>query len=132
MLLSAPGRAVHACWSELPRHYENVVLDYFIVMPNHVHGVVFLRGAGGAGFKPAPTRAVVPVTEVVRAFKTFSARRINDMLGRSGAVWQRNYYERVVRNDRELQAIREYVLSNPAKWEFDRENPERRSEKTLA
>jgi REP element-mobilizing transposase RayT len=72
------------------------------------------------------------VTEVIRAFKTFSARRINDMLGRSGAVWQRNYYERVVRNDRELQAIREYILNNPAKWEFDRENPERRSEEKLA
>ncbi len=132
MRLNALGRIVHACWFDLPGRYENVVLDYFIVMPNHVHGVIFLRGARGAGFKPAPTRDVRPETaalpEIVRAFKTFSARGINEMLGRSGAVWQRNYYERVVRNDRELEAIREYVLHNPSKWEFDRENPERRPE----
>jgi REP element-mobilizing transposase RayT len=128
MRLNQLGYIVHACWSELSLHYPKVTLDCFIVMPNHIHGIIFLRGATGAGFKPAPTRDAAPVTEAVRAFKTFSARRVNSVLHRTGAVWQRNYYERVVRNDRELNAIREYIVNNPARWEFDRENPQRRPE----
>ena len=64
--------------------------------------------------------------EIVRAFKTFSARRINEARGAPGtAVWQRNYYERVIRDDRELNAIREYIQTNPLRWHLDKENPYR-------
>jgi REP element-mobilizing transposase RayT len=132
MRLNRLGRIVHACWRDLERHYANVALDYFVVMPNHIHGVIFLRGAERAGLKPAPTREVVPMTEVVRAFKTFSARRINEALGRREAVWQRNYYDRVIRNDRELNAIRDYIQFNPARWDFDRENPGCRAKPRVA
>jgi REP element-mobilizing transposase RayT len=60
--------------------------------------------------------------EVVRAFKSYSARRINRLRGTTGQpVWQRNYYERVVRNDRELNAIRAYIRANPQNWEEDQE-----------
>ncbi len=126
MLLSAAGRAVHYCWSQLPAHYPDISLDVFIVMPNHVHGVIFLRGAGGAGFKPAPTRDAVPVTELVRALKTFSARRINGLRGgRNLPVWQRNYYEHIIRSDDDLDRIREYIENNPKRWALDRENEQR-------
>ena len=76
----------------------------------------------GAGLKPAPTLRALP--EIVRAFKTFSARRINEMRGTRGvSVWQRNYFEHVVRNEAELLRIREYVVNNPLQWELDIENP---------
>jgi len=90
-------------------------------MPNHVHGVIIL--AVGAGFKPAPTvRHVAP--EIVRGFKTFSSRRINKSRETVGApVWRRNYYEHVIRNDRELNRIRKYIICNPARWTTDKENP---------
>jgi len=56
--------------------------------------------------------------------KTFSSRRINELRGTPGAtVWQRNYFERVIRNDNEMHRIREYIFNNPAQWELDRENP---------
>jgi len=68
-----------------------------------------------------------PLSEIVRALKTFSARRINELRSTPGApIWQRNYFERVLRNERELVAAREYIANNPAKWEFDRDNPARR------
>ena len=76
-----------------------------------------------AGSKPARmVRHGLP--EIVRGFKTFSSRRINKSRGTVGTpIWQRNYYEHVIRNDHELNRIREYIIYNPARWETDRENP---------
>ena len=155
------GEVVVACWNDLPNHYPHVELDAFVVMPNHVHGIVVLNegtssdvGAGlkpapalpgRAGYKPAPTpgRAAYKPTptggdcavwkpapkrhglpEIVRAFKTFSARSINKIRGTAGnPVWQRDYYEHVVRSADEWNGIREYIGQNPLKWDLDRENP---------
>ena len=101
-------------------------------MPNHVHFIVWLNAVGAplagahpphpsrAGTSPAPT-----LGQVVGAFKSIVATK---WLGRnaphrSERVWQRNYYERVIRDEEELNRAREYILLNPFKWEFDRENP---------
>jgi len=129
MRLNDAGRMVHDVWNDLPRHYAGVELDAFVVMPNHVHAIVIIVGAGlkpaptvRAGLKPAPTKHGLP--EIVRGFKTFSSRRINEMRQTSGvAVWQRNYYEHIVRDEESLNRIREYVVNNPLRWEWDRENP---------
>jgi REP element-mobilizing transposase RayT len=118
-------------------------------MPNHVHGIIGIvdtvnpndvaepTAAGsvtvGAGFKPAPTDGTTGGTrnntrhglpEIVRAFKTFSARRVNRLRGTPGApVWQRNYWERIVRTDRELANVRRYIAENPQCWHRDRLRP---------
>jgi len=102
------------------------------VMPNHVHGIVVLTDAVGAGLKPAPTDVTVRagdrrhgLAEIVRGFKTFSARRINEFRReRQRPVWQRNYYEHVIRDDDSWDRIRRYVQENPARWAFDRDNPD--------
>jgi putative transposase len=118
MYLNDYGTLVKDCWHDLPRHYPNIELDAFVVMPNHVHGVVVLVGAG---LRPAPTDH--PLTEVVRAFKSFSSRKINEVRGTLGLpIWQRGYYEHIVRDDKSLSRIREYIVNNPLRWEFDREN----------
>ena len=146
MQLNQFGRIVKETWNELPHHYHGVACDAFMVMPNHSHGVIGLvddDGVGandvGAGFKPArgvvagpnsvraglkpaPTRPGLP--EIIRGFKTFSARRINELRETRGVpVWQRNYYEHVIRDEESLNRIREYILNNPARWAFDPENP---------
>ena len=126
--LTDAGRIVDECWTDLPNHYLNLKLDEFIVMPNHVHGIIIITdetfGIVGAGFKPAPTpmnstkRYGLP--EIVRGFKTFSSRKINSARGTSGIpVWQRNYYEHVIRDERELENTRQYIVDNPAKWQED-------------
>ena len=131
MFLSPYGRIVAATWESLPDHYSYVELDAFTVMPNHVHGIIVLTDVNippnvGAGLRPAPTseagRHGVP--EIVRAFKSFSARRINQTRGSQGQpFWQRNYYEHIIRNERAYFAIRDYILSNPANWGADKLNP---------
>jgi len=123
--LTEAGRIVDAAWRDLPNHYPGLALDAFVIMPNHVHAIIQLQ-AVGAGFKPAPTPAERPrpLSEIVRAFKSFSSRRINENRGTSGLpVWQRNYYEHVVRDDESLDRIRCYIVHNPARWAVDRDNP---------
>jgi REP element-mobilizing transposase RayT len=89
MHLSAAGACVADVWASLPRHYSHVSLDAFVVMPNHVHGIVIL------GHDSAPGARRAPLSEVVRGFKTYAARGVNKLRGVSGTpVWQRNYYER--------------------------------------
>jgi len=122
MRLNDAGRIVHTTWNNLPEHYAHVVLDDFVVMPNHVHGIVVFNEPVRAGLKPAPTRH--GLSEIVRAFKTFSSRRIHPVHGAPGAsVWQRNYWERVIRNESELAHIREYIQNNPLPWELDKLYP---------
>jgi len=129
-VLNQYGEIVVACWNDLSNHYLSVELDAFVVMPNHVHGIILLADPVGAGLKPAPTVLKrQPLSEIIRAFKTFSSRRINESRSMPGiTTWQHNYYEHVICNEDSLHHIREYIATNPLRWELDRENPQRKSE----
>ena len=125
------GAIVEDSWAGLPDHYGNVILDAFILMPNHVHGVIIIHDEPtvvGAGLKPALAPAVTSrrhgLPEIVRAFKTFSSRRINELRASPGTpVWQRGFYDHVIRNESELDAVRAYIADNPRKWSEDADNP---------
>ena len=129
------GEIVRECWNDLPRHYPSVKLDTFVIMPNHIHGIIIIvnddHGGGdvGAGFKPAPTKTKTNtpkrhgLSEIIRALKTFSARRINEMRNSPGiSVWQRNFYEHIIRNEHALNQIRKYIEANPANWQLNNGN----------
>ena len=125
------GAVVEDSWAVIPNHYHNISLDAFVLMPNHAHGVIIIEHGTsglGAGFKPAlPTTMTSKrhgIPEVVRAFKTFSARRINKMRSNAGKpVWQRGFYDHVIRSENELNIVRTYILDNPRKWSEDVDNP---------
>jgi REP element-mobilizing transposase RayT len=123
--------AIEQTWQRLPERFAGLGLDEFVIMPNHVHFIVWLPGNhdAGAGFqrvRHAGAASGAPTLgTVVRAFKSISAIAVNKELHTQGApVWQRNYFERVVRDERELSAIREYILYNPTMWDRDCENPQ--------
>ncbi|MHC1782125.1 MAG: transposase [Anaerolineaceae bacterium] len=119
MKLNQFGDIVLATWHDLPHHIPGIRLGEFVVMPNHVHWIIWITEAG-AGLEPAPTGKRTLLPEIVRQFKTFSARRINLIRGTPGhPVWQRNYYEHIIRDDEEYSRIAEYILDNPLKWETD-------------
>lgn len=131
MRLNQNGRVVSEQWSGLPTHYPFISLDEFVIMPNHVHGIIQINDINqpsvGAGFQPAhgadSTKPHHGLPEIIRGFKTYSARYINELQGTKGTpVWQRNFYEHVIRSETSLNAIRKYILENPLKWDEDPEN----------
>jgi putative transposase len=131
MQLNDWGRCVRSVWQTLPRHFGELTLDEFVVMPNHVHGILVLsRGeaflnpisqsySANVNASPLPPCGTKPgsIAAIVQNFKSVSTRRINRMAGMSGrSIWQRNYYEHIIRNENALQQIRQYIASNPASW----------------
>ncbi len=130
MKLNEAGNAVESAWNDLPVHYSNVELDQYVIMPNHFHGIIVLRRPIGAGFKPAPiSLRLHGLPEIVRALKTFSSRKINQISKNTGQpIWQRGYYEHVIRTDESIERIREYIVNNPLSWHLDRENLKRTGE----
>jgi putative transposase len=85
--------------------------------------VIVERFTVGDGLKPSPTEKH-PLSEIVRAFKTFSARGINEMTKTPGVpVWQRGFYDHIIRDERSLERVREYIVTNPRRWKSDKENP---------
>jgi putative transposase len=116
-------------WRLIPeqRHASHVRLDEWIVMPNHLHGLLELGPLKKDEVQPISIKGAPPrsLPSVVGTFKSMAARRINNLRRTRGQmVWQRGYYERIVRNERELNAIRRYIRANPARWDEDKENLE--------
>jgi REP element-mobilizing transposase RayT len=125
------GQIARACWVAIPHHFPQVTLQEFAIMPNHLHGIVALTR-----FVAAQHRCALPESSsrigvkagslgaIVRSFKAIVARRAHEELGWKGPIWQRNYYERVLRDGREFSNASRYIAENPMKWEWDRENPQ--------
>ncbi len=130
MVLNALGEIARQCWLAIPNHFPQARLDEFVIMPNHVHGIVWIvNNVGTRNFSPPPSPDQRPrgtsktVGSIVRGFKigvTKWARQHTDVY----TVWQRNYYEHIIRDDRALYAIRQYIRDNPLRWHLDRYNPD--------
>lgn len=150
--LSPIGAVVRQCWVEIPLHFPHVGLDAYVVMPNHIHGILVITGGTAAAAGPSDGlragRAGLPadadlrgwpvgterfgkpvpgsIPTVVRSFKAAAARLIDRQCGTpADAVWQRGYYEHVIRSERALARIRRYIVENPLRWTLDRDNPDR-------
>ncbi len=174
MRLNEIGEMIAEEWDALRERFPQIVPDVFIVMPNHIHGIIVITdhlpdslvsratisgattrvaptspgativGAGlvpapdksglvpapdGATTRVAPTRGAPTVGDMVGAFKSRTTVRYIEGVKTRGwppfhrRLWQRNYYEHIIRNEDALQQIRQYILDNPANWENDRENP---------
>jgi REP element-mobilizing transposase RayT len=125
MRLNGAGRLVSDSWAWLATQYDHVELDEYVIMPNHMHGVLIITDGCRGGSRTAPTEGTrKPVGRLIGAFKTVSTKRINQLRGTPGVpVWQRNYYEHIIRNAESLNRISEYIVNNPGQWELDRENP---------
>jgi REP element-mobilizing transposase RayT len=130
MRLNAAGDVAARIWRWLPEQHSYVVLDEWCLMPNHLHGILTLTGRGGSRTAPtcdvaAPVRRKT-VGRLIGAFKTVSTKHINQLHNTLGAViWQRNFWEHIVRDVAELDRIRDYIRQNPTNWPADPLNPDR-------
>jgi putative transposase len=151
MVLSDAGRMVFAVWESMPERFPDIELGAFVIMPNHFHAIVTIHDATvGAGLVPAPDNGDLPTNgattngattrvaptgndptlgQIIGAFKSITTHEYIIGVDEKGwprfdkRVWQRNYYEHIIRNEREMQAKWDYILDNPAMWDDDKENP---------
>lgn len=126
--LNELGRIAAQEWLKSARLRAEIALDAWVVMPNHVHGIVMITDDHGGGAMPAPVSPAGPrprsLGALMAGFKSAATKRINAQLSTpSASVWQRNYYEHVIRNESVLNRIRQYIADNPARWWEDPENP---------
>ena len=129
--LTLTGEIARECWLAIPAHHPSVTLHAFVVMPNHVHGLLQLTPISGVPSKLDTARrelgpdSVPPwsLSAVVRSFKSTVTRLTRARLGVNGDIWERNYFERVVRDGKEFDDATRYIVENPLKWELDKENP---------
>jgi REP element-mobilizing transposase RayT len=138
--LNEAGKIVWDIWQKLPERYPNIVTDQAVVMPNHFHGTLFITdGVPVVGaFHETPLRRELEdetpeeyrlrrrrmlLPKVVGYFKMNTAKAINLLLNSTGIpIWQRNYYEHIIRSEEDLERIRNYIYYNPQQWEDDEEN----------
>jgi Transposase and inactivated derivatives len=124
------------CWEEIPRHFQSVELDECVVMPNHVHGIIIItdrvenvRHVGIQHVESLRKNSYQHIVAgsigvIVRSFKS-AVSRLCHLNGHFQFTWQPNYYDRIIRDEKELNNIREYIRNNPLRWFFDEENPAR-------
>ena len=125
LVLNEFGQIVSEKWQWLESQYRYIELGAWIVMPNHFHGILVIHDFGRGGSRSAPTPIKrKPLGGLIGAFKTVSTKHINLLRNTEGQlVWQRNYYEHIIRNEPEMDRISRYIESNPSQWAEDDENP---------
>jgi REP element-mobilizing transposase RayT len=149
MRLSVIGLIVRDCWAEIPSHFPNVALGAFQIMPNHLHGVITIEDQPlGNVIAPStedPCRGLINQTAVnpvgahhaaprrgslstiVRSFKSAVTRQVHDRFLARGPIWQRSFYDHIIRSDIDRYFIENYIQLNPIMWELDSDNPDTRA-----
>lgn len=130
MILNDLGRIAHECWQEIPNHFPRVEIDEFIIMPNHVHGIVVIENIGDSvgdryicplqnpfADKDAK-RNVMKLPTIIGTLKAAVTREHNQK-EMNYFAWQRSFHDRIIRNEDELQNIQNYIISNPDNWRDD-------------
>jgi REP element-mobilizing transposase RayT len=120
VILAPAGELVRSVWESLAARFAGLQVDEFVVMPNHVHGIVVLVGAQFSAPNSAAGRRP-HLGEVVRTFKAASTRLIREA-GETGFAWQPGYYDHVIRDDADMKRVRSYIRANPAQWDEDELN----------
>ena len=121
MTLTDLGRIASDYWKHVPQHFQDVFIDEFVVMPNHVHSIIIISERRGGVTPPLQT---ITLSQIIAYYKYQTTKQINQVRQQIGKLfWQRSFYDHIVRNDEELRRIRKYVVENPLKWELDEYYP---------
>ncbi len=146
MHLNECGMIASKCWKEIPSHFQNADLDYYVIMPNHLHGIIIINQITSRDVAPVSTRLDASPDEaernvstnnfyseisprkgtlsvIIRSFKSACSKEIHGKTLNNFA-WQPRFYDRIIRNEKELYNVRKYIELNPLKWEIEKFVPE--------
>ncbi len=130
MNLNKLGIIAEKYWNEIPRHCQNVEIDYYVVMPNHIHGIVIINENSrdvACNVSTNKYSQISPkknsLSAIVRSYKSAVSKHAHEN-GLMDFAWQERFYDRIIRNEKELFNIRKYIQQNPVKWELEKDKPE--------
>ena len=147
MILNDAGNIAHQCWMDIPKHFPNIILHEYIIMPNHIHGIIEISGNGvrAKNFSPQPPPEISPQPQpekispqppsekfsanfkspiktagsIIRGFKIGVTKWMRQNTS-TYEVWQRDYYDIIIRDSNSFDRISSYIINNPKKWEKDK------------
>jgi putative transposase len=127
MTLNDFGTIADECWRTIPEHFQSVELGEYIIMPNHLHGIILIHDNGRGTIYSAPTEQYGKPTKgsiptIVRTYKAAVTRQITRQY-HTTEIWQRNYFEHIIRDEKNMQNKTDYIQANPTLWSEDNENP---------
>lgn len=144
MRLNELGKIIERCWFDIPQHFSHALLDEFVCMPNHLHGIIVLLRRQGDPLskegRDTPRRVPTEVfgkprkgslSTIVRLFKSSATKTIRESTGYAGPIWQSRFYDHIIRNDHSLDRIRNYIRLNPTLWQYDRNNQQRTDQRSI-
>ena len=123
MELNEMGKIADQYWNETPFHFQKIELDYYIIMPNHIHGILIMNKTVETRHASSLQHKNITLSNVVGSFKSAVTKHVRE-LGYKDFAWQPRFYDRIIRNEKELYNIRKYIKQNPLKWEIEKDNPE--------
>ncbi|MEW6703102.1 MAG: transposase [Bacteroidota bacterium] len=131
MKLNDLGMIAEKYWNEIPNHFKNVELDCYVIMPNHLHGIIIINEQRrDVACNVSTMNKYAPISPktnslsvIVRSFKSAGTKQIHE-LGYLNFYWQSRFYDRIIRNEKEVYNIRNYIEHNPLKWELEKDKPE--------
>lgn len=125
--LSEIGKIVQLCWQKIPEHFSSIGLGKFIVMPNHIHGIIEITNVGNADLRSlqiSTDRTKMLLFKTIHGFKSSVTRLVNKKYNlKTSFAWQKSYYDHIIRNEKSLYNISSYIMNNHLKWQNDIENP---------
>jgi REP element-mobilizing transposase RayT len=127
MQLSSIGEIVLQCWNDSFVIRKELFCDQFVIMPNHIHGIIIIEKLvethGNASAPQRPHRMPKSVSSFIGGFKSAVTKRVNEIRHTPGAaIWQNRFYDHIIRDEKSLQRIREYIVNNPMNWQTDEQN----------
>ena len=120
MILNQIGIIVDDSWLKIEKLHQYVEIDNYVIMPNHIHGIIIINDVVDANFASTTDRTKMELSKLIQQFKRAVSLRIKAIKLNSNFKWQRSFYDRIIRNERELYNIRKYIEQNPLKWELEK------------
>jgi len=119
MRLNEFGIIANKCWLESPLHFTNVELDNYVIMPNHIHGIIIINQIVETRHASSLRNKSITLSNIVGSFKSAVSKQAHEN-GLNNFSWQARFYDRIIRNEKELFNIRRYISQNPLKWEYEK------------
>ena len=121
--LNRLGVIAFHCWQKIPEHFSHIELDIFVIMPNHLHGILWITKSidHESHLRQFGKMTIGSISSIIRSYKAIVTKKINQICQQKGTslIWQRNFHEQIIRDGKALDNIRQYILDNPLNWHED-------------